>query len=91
MAIRSGRRWWAVIGVGALACAGCCVVVPLLAAAGLAGSGALLVGAGWLEPIGFALVAVGVIGFVASRIRARRPPRQLLTGSLARCVRLRLS
>ena len=58
---RSGRRWSASIGFGALACLGCCVVVPVLAAAGVAGSG-LLLGTGWVEPLGFVLIAVGVVG-----------------------------
>lgn len=69
---RRGRWWGVLIGAGVLTCAGCCLVVPLLAAAGIAGSGVLLVGAGWLEPIGFALIGLGVAGFVVTRIRARR-------------------
>ncbi|WP_131811019.1 hypothetical protein [Mycolicibacterium fortuitum] len=46
---RARKAWWASIGVGALACVGCCVVVPLLAAAGIAGGGMLLVGSRWLD------------------------------------------
>ncbi len=69
---RARKAWWASIGVGALACVGCCVVVPLLAAAGIAGGGMLLVGSRWLEPLGFALIAVGVVGVVVSQIRAYR-------------------
>lgn len=51
---------------------GCCAALPLLAAVGLAGSGALMIGVGWLEPIGVGLIAVGLIGLVASRVRAVR-------------------
>lgn len=69
---RSSRRWWTLIGAGTLICASCCLLVPLLAAAGIAGSAALLISAGRLETIGFALVALGVAGFVLMRIRARR-------------------
>lgn len=69
---RSTKRWWALIGVGALACAACCVVVPVLAAVGIAGTGALLVGTGWAEPLGYGLIAIGLIGVVVSRLRARR-------------------
>ena len=32
----------------------------------------LLVGARWLEPLGFALIAVGVLGLFVSQIRAYR-------------------
>ncbi|MBN3458461.1 hypothetical protein [Mycolicibacterium sp.] len=69
---RARKRWWTSIGVGALACVGCCVVVPLLATAGIAGSGILLVGARWLEPLGFALIAIGIVGVLGSQIRAYR-------------------
>lgn len=69
---RSSRRWWAAVGVGAAACVGCCAAVPLLAAVGLAGSGAVLVGLGWLEPIGVALIIGGLIGLGVNRIRLRR-------------------
>jgi hypothetical protein len=68
------RRWWASVGVGALACLAACVGIPTLAAAGIAGGGLLLAGAKWAEPVGFGLIIVGVAGLVVSRIRARRHP-----------------
>lgn len=71
-AIRSDRRWWTTLGIGVVACVGCCAALPLLAAVGLAGSGALMIGVGWLEPIGVNLIAVGLIGLVVSRVRSRR-------------------
>ncbi len=71
-AIRSDRRWWTTLGIGVVACVGCCAALPLLAAVGLAGSGALMIGVGWLEPIGVGLIAVGLIGVVVSRVRAGR-------------------
>ncbi len=69
---RTRKRCWTSIGVGALACVSWCLVVPLRAAAGIAGSGMLLVGARWLEPLGFALIAIGIVGVVVSQIRAYR-------------------
>ncbi|MEV0338485.1 hypothetical protein AB0H49_05620 [Nocardia sp. NPDC050713] len=65
------RRWWAPIGAGALLCLGCCVV-PLLIAAGVVGSGTLLVSLSWLQPLGFALIGMGVAGLLWSRLRSRR-------------------
>ena len=55
----TARRWLASIGAGALLCVGCCLA-PLLIAAGVLGSGTLLVDMSWLEPVGFALIGVGV-------------------------------
>ncbi|TQM32927.1 hypothetical protein [Nocardia bhagyanarayanae] len=64
-------RWWAPIGAGALLCLGCCVA-PLLIVAGVLGSGTLLVGLSWLQPLGFALIGIGVAGLLWSRLRAGR-------------------
>ncbi|WP_067466453.1 hypothetical protein [Nocardia amamiensis] len=64
------RRWLAPIGLGAL-CVGCCVV-PLLIAAGVLGGGLALVSLSWLQPVGIALVAVGMVGLLWARARARR-------------------
>ena len=69
---RLRTRWWATIGVGALACVACCVLVPTLAVAGFIGSGLLLVGAEWLEPLGFALVAMGVVALLVAQVRSYR-------------------
>lgn len=69
---QSGRRSWAAIGIGVVACVGCCAALPLLAAFGLSASGTVLVGIGWLVPVGIALVLVGLVGVVVSR--TRRPP-----------------
>lgn len=69
------KRWWATIAAGALACAGCFVFIPALAATGIAGSGALLVGASWFEPVGFALIVIGIVGLVLSWIQTRRRRR----------------
>lgn len=68
---RTPRRWLATIGVGAAICVGCCLV-PLLAALGIAGGGVALLSVSWLEPLGFALIAAGVVGVVWSRVRASR-------------------
>lgn len=65
------RRWWAPIGAGALLCIGCCLA-PILIAAGILGGGTVLVSVSWLEPLGFALIGIGVIGLIWSRARARR-------------------
>ncbi|MEV6218773.1 hypothetical protein [Nocardia sp. NPDC051833] len=65
------RRWWAPIGAGALLCIGCCLA-PILIAAGILGGGTVLVSVSWLEPLGFALIAIGVAGLIWSRARARR-------------------
>ncbi|HEY5855685.1 MAG TPA: hypothetical protein VIW24_16965 [Aldersonia sp.] len=65
------RRWWASIGVGAAICVGCCLA-PLLAAIGVAGGGVALLSVSWLEPLGFALMGVGIAGLVWSRVRAAR-------------------
>ncbi|WP_156371314.1 hypothetical protein [Nocardia arizonensis] len=67
----TGRRWWVSIGLGAVLCVGCCLI-PILAAAGIMGGGALLVSVSWLEPVGFGLLALGAAGLVWSRIRSRR-------------------
>lgn len=69
---RSGSRWWATVCIGVVACLGCCAAVPLLASIGLAGSGILAVGSGWLELVGVSLIAIGLIGVVVSRRRADR-------------------
>lgn len=66
------KRWWAAIGLGAFACASCCLVAPLLAAIGLAGTGALLTAAHWLQPVGYALIAVGLGGLVVTQGRSYR-------------------
>ncbi|MCP9276329.1 hypothetical protein [Mycolicibacterium arenosum] len=68
----SGKRWWASIGVGAAACVACCTVVPMFIAGGLVGSGVLLAGAKWFEPVGFALIAIGIVGLAVTWIRNRR-------------------
>lgn len=68
---RGGRRWWASIGAGIVMCAGCCAA-PLLITAGILGGGTVLVGLSWAEPLGFALIGVGVAGLVWSRRRARQ-------------------
>ncbi|WP_156370755.1 hypothetical protein [Nocardia arizonensis] len=68
---KTRRGWWASIGLGALLCVGCCLI-PILAAAGIMGGGALLLSVSWLEPIGFALLAIGAAGLVWSRSRSRR-------------------
>jgi hypothetical protein len=65
------RRWLALVGIGAVACTACCVFVPILITAGVAGSGLLIVGAEWLEPTGYGLIAVGVVGLVTSIVRNR--------------------
>lgn len=65
------RRWWAPIGAGALLCIGCCLA-PILIAAGILGGGTVLVTLSWLEPLGFALIGIGVVGLIWSRTRARR-------------------
>lgn len=65
------RRWWASIGTGALLCIGCCSA-SILIAAGIFGGGTVLVSLSWLEPLGFALIGIGVAGLIWSRIRARR-------------------
>ncbi|MEV0335596.1 hypothetical protein [Nocardia sp. NPDC050717] len=78
-------RWWASIGAGALLCVGCCLA-PLLIAAGVLGSGTFLVGLSWLEPVGFALIGVGVAGLIWSQRRA--PRRKCSNGSsLGSCGR----
>ncbi|MBH0780625.1 hypothetical protein [Nocardia bovistercoris] len=68
---RPGRRWFAPIGLGAALCVACCLA-PILIAAGVIGGGALLVGLSWLEPLGFALIGLGIVGLLWSRARARR-------------------
>jgi uncharacterized RDD family membrane protein YckC len=68
------RRWWAPISVGALLCIGCCLA-PILIAAGILGGGTVLVSLAWLEPLGFALIGIGVVGLLWSRTRARRTGR----------------
>ncbi|MET8654905.1 hypothetical protein [Nocardia aurea] len=68
---KTARRWWAPIGLGATLCVACCLA-PILLAAGLLGSGTLLVSLSWLEPLGFGLLAIGVAGLIWSRTRARR-------------------
>ncbi|MFD3746608.1 hypothetical protein [Nocardia sp. NPDC058633] len=65
------RRWWAPIGAGALLCVGCCLA-PILIAAGVLGGGTVLVSLSWLEPLGFALIGIGVVGLIRSRTKARR-------------------
>ncbi|WP_174189757.1 hypothetical protein [Nocardia barduliensis] len=65
------RRWLASIGAGVVLCVGCCLA-PLLIAAGILGSGTLLVSLSWLEPLGFALIGLGVVGLGWPRLRARR-------------------
>ncbi|WP_431966070.1 hypothetical protein [Nocardia sp. bgisy134] len=65
------RRWWAPIGLGAALCVACCLA-PILLAAGIIGSGTILVSLSWLEPLGFVLLAIGVAGLIWSRTRARR-------------------
>lgn len=65
------RRWWASIGTGGLLCVGCCLA-PLLITAGILGSGTLLISLSWLEPIGFALIGIGVAGLIWAQRRARR-------------------
>lgn len=73
---KRSRRWWATVGVGAVACSACCVLAPMLIAVGFVGGGSLLASLHWLEPVGFALIAVGVLGVVATRVRARRQRRR---------------
>ncbi|MFX0574456.1 hypothetical protein [Nocardia nepalensis] len=41
-------------------------------AAGALGGGAVLVSLSWLEPVGFALIGIGVVGLIRSRTRASR-------------------
>ncbi|PKV76650.1 hypothetical protein [Nocardia fluminea] len=65
------RRWWAPIGAGALLCIGCCLA-PVLIAAGILGGGTVLVSVSWLEPLGFTLIGLGVVGLIWSRARTRR-------------------
>lgn len=48
-------------GLGAIIYLGCCLT-PLLIAAGPIGSGTLLVDFGRREPIGFALLSIGIAG-----------------------------
>lgn len=67
---RTQRRWWTSIGLGAVLCLGCCLA-PLLIAAGLLGGGAVLVTLSWVEPVGFALIGVGIVGLIWSRRRGR--------------------
>lgn len=54
---------------------GCCVLIPGLAAAGIAGSGLQLVGAQWFEPVGFALIVIGIVAVVLSLIQNQRRRR----------------
>lgn len=79
-----GRRWWASIGVGAAICIGCCLA-PLLAAIGLAGGGLALLSISWLEPLGFALIVLGVGGVLWSRVRAARCARSSSGTSAGGC------
>lgn len=72
---RARKRWWATIGAGGLACVGCCALIPALAATGIAGSGVLLVGARWFEPVGFALIIIGIVGLVLPWIQTLRRRR----------------
>lgn len=65
------RRWWTTAGIGAIICLGCCLA-PLLVAVGIAGGGVALVTLSWLEPLGYALLVLGIGGIVVTRIRARR-------------------
>ncbi|WP_157978395.1 MULTISPECIES: hypothetical protein [Nocardia] len=68
----TGRRWWAApIGLGAALCVACCIA-PILIAAGVLGGGALLVGLSWLEPLGFLLLGVGLVGLIWSGTRTGR-------------------
>ncbi|MBF6222812.1 hypothetical protein IU479_32520 [Nocardia abscessus] len=46
-----------------LLCLTCCLP-PVLIAAGLLGGGVVLVGLSWLEPLGFALLGLGVAGLI---------------------------
>ncbi|MFH5228189.1 MerC domain-containing protein [Antrihabitans spumae] len=69
-ALNTTKRWWTSTGLGALICIGCCLA-PVLAAAGMAGSGVLLLSTAWLEPLGVALIVVGIAGLAWSRRRAR--------------------
>ncbi|MEV6325613.1 hypothetical protein AB0M45_31255 [Nocardia sp. NPDC051787] len=63
--------WWAPIGLGAALCVACCLA-PILIAAGIIGSGTILLSLSWMPPLGFALLAIGVAGLIWSRTRARR-------------------
>ncbi|MEU3011689.1 hypothetical protein [Nocardia asteroides] len=65
------RRWQAPMAVGTLLCLGCCLA-PILIAAGVLGGGTFLVSLAWLEPLGFALIGLGVAGLIWSRIYAPR-------------------
>ncbi|MGW5312880.1 hypothetical protein ACWEVD_01395 [Nocardia thailandica] len=67
----TNRRWWATLGTGAAVCLGCCLVPPLIAA-GILGSGSVLVSLSWLEPLGFTLLGLGAAGLVWTRLRTRR-------------------
>ncbi|WP_109526490.1 MULTISPECIES: hypothetical protein [Nocardia] len=62
----TSRRCWAPIGLGAALCGVCCLAPPFVAA-GILGSGTLLVKLSWLEPLGFVLLALGVAGLIRSR------------------------
>lgn len=70
------KRWWTLpLGLGAVLCIGACAG-PLLAAAGVAAACEwTLPGASWLEPIGFALVGISIIGIALAYRRARRCAR----------------
>lgn len=59
------------ITAGAALCLACCAA-PLLLAAGLIGSGSVLVSTSWLEPLGIALLAGGIGGLFWARARSRR-------------------
>lgn len=81
----ASRRWWASIGAGTLLCVGCCLA-PILLAAGVLGGGTILVSLSWLEPLGFALIGVGVAGLIWSRTRSRRSSCGTSNNSGASCT-----
>lgn len=66
------KRWWAAIGLGAVACSACCIIAPALIAVGLVGGGTVLASAHWLEPAGFVVIIAGLIGLTITQLRRHR-------------------
>ncbi|MEV0298680.1 hypothetical protein [Nocardia sp. NPDC050710] len=81
----TSRRWWAPIGLGAAVCLGCCLA-PILIATGVLGGGITLLSVSWLEPLGFALLAIGAAGLIWSRTRTHRTGCTSATGSATACT-----
>ncbi|WP_395115813.1 hypothetical protein [Antrihabitans spumae] len=59
------------VGLGAFACLACCAL-PILVGAGLLGGGLASIVAGWLEPVGIALLALRAPLPLLGVLRSRR-------------------